>query len=306
MSEVMTVLGPVDAAKLGTTLPHEHLFCDLARVTYVWEQRLTEVALAVREAEYFADAGGRTIVDVTSRNLGRNPEGLVQVAKATGLNIVMGCGWYREPYYDEEVYEKSTNELADGIVREIDHGVRDSGIRPGIIGEIGCWRANIAPSEERSFRAAARAHKATGLTITTHAAHTPVGLKQLDLLEDEGVDLRRVIVGHCDTHPEADYHEAIAKRGAWVEFDFIRGIYEWEMEKEVRLITEFVRRGYLNQLLLSHDVCMKTHLKAYKGGGYEYLLARFVPRLLGKGITQEEIDVITRDNPRRALSGSPS
>ena len=303
-TEVMTVLGAVPADQMGITLSHEHLLIDQLPITGIGDHRISEIPLAVVEAQRYKEVGGTTIVDVTNRNLGRNPTALRRIAQETGLYIIMGCGWYREPFYEREVYEKTTNQIADDIVRDITHGVDDSGVRAGIIGEIGCNWHYISPAEERSFRAAARAHKATGLTITTHAANSPVGVDQLNLLEEEGVDLRRVIVGHCDTYPEPDYHEALAKRGAWVQFDTVRGGHEWEVEKRVRLVLEFVGRGYLRQLLLSHDVAWKSQLHAYGGTGYDYILTDFVPRLLNVGLSQEQIHILMVENPKSALAGT--
>ncbi len=304
MTSVMTVLGPVPADELGITLPHEHLQCDLARVTGRREEQLSDIDLAVAEVKRFRTAGGATVVDVTNRHLGRDPVALQTISRATGLHIVMGCGWYREPFYDREVFEKTTDQLADDIVAEVTRGVGDSGVRPGIIGEIGCDLHYVSPAEERSFRAAARAHQRTGLTITTHALRAPVGLAQLDLLTEERVDPSRVIVGHADTYPHPDYHDAVATRGAWVQFDTVRGVHEFEIEKRIRLVKEVIARGHLRRLLLSHDVCVPAHLRAYGGGGYDYLLTEFIPRLLGAGVAQEQIHTLTVENPRAALSGS--
>ena len=303
MAEVTTVRGPVAPEKLGRTLPHEHLLIDLARVTRNFDHFLHDRSLAVVEASQFRDAGGATIVDLTNRNLGRDPQGLCFIAEQTGLNIIMGSGWYREPYYDPEVYEKSTNQLADDIVRDILEGVDDTGIRAGIIGEIGSDdRRPISPAEERSFRAAARAQKRTGVTISTHAAFSRVGLEQLDLLMEEGVDPARVIIGHAGHMSDPDYHAALARRGAWVQFDRIRGMHEWDARRYVELIQEFLDRGFLRQLLLSHDVCMLPHLRAYGGTGYDFLLTDFVERLRGAGLSQREIDTLLIDNPRAALA----
>jgi predicted metal-dependent phosphotriesterase family hydrolase len=303
MPEVMTVRGPVAADKLGRTLPHEHLLIDLARVTRNFDHFVHDVTLATIEARRFRDAGGSTIVDLTNRNLGRDPRALCAIAEQTGLHIVMGCGWYREPYYDREVYEKSTSQLADEIVRDIVEGVDGTAIRAGIIGEIGSDdRRPISPAEERSFRAAARAHRRTGLTISTHAAFSRVGLDQLDLLEEEGVDPRRVIIGHAGHMSDPDYHAALAHRGAWVQFDRIRGMHEWDVRRYVDLIKTFLDRGFLHRLLLSHDVCMLPHLRAYGGTGYDYLLTDFTARLCAAGLTQLEIDTLLIDNPRAALA----
>ena len=301
--EIMTVLGPIPADQMGITLMHEHLFIDLCRVTRDPDHWLNDFNLTVKEVGLFSAAGGVTVVDVTNRDLGRDPLGLRKVAGETGLNVVMGCGWYREPYYRPEIYEKATDQVAEDIVREIQQGVNNTGVRPGIIGEIGCDRNYVSPPEERSFRAAARAHHRTGLTITTHAVRCPVGLDQLDVLEDEGVDLRRVIVGHCDTYPDPSYHETVAERGAYVEFDTIRSKFEWEIESRVQWVLLLVKKGYLKQILLSHDCCMKSHLRAYGGNGYDYIFRDFVPRLLEAGLSQEQVHILLVNNPRDALSG---
>ena len=302
-SEVMTALGPIPANQLGITLMHEHFTANLYRATADANHFLCDIPLAIREARRFRDAGGASVVDVTNRGLGRNPTLLRRVAQETGLHVIMGCGWYREPYYEEEVYTKTTNQIADEIVRDITEGVNGTGVKAGIIGEIGCHRHYILPAEERLFRAAARAHKQTGLTITTHAVRSPVGLDQLDLLQDETVDLRRVIVGHCDTYPDPQYHEAVARRGAYVEFDTIRGESEWDSQQRVECVEKLIDKGYLNQILLSHDVCMKSHLHAYGGEGYDYLLTGFIPRLLERGLTQEQAQILLVENPRNALTG---
>jgi predicted metal-dependent phosphotriesterase family hydrolase len=299
----MTVTGPVDAQRLGMTLPHEHLLIDLARITRNFDHLLHDVSLASEEAERFRLAGGQSVVDLTNRNIGRNPIALRQISERTGLNIVMGCGWYREPYFDPELYEKSTNQIADDIVRDLVKGVADSGIRAGVIGEIGSDDMRpISPAEERSFRAAARAQLRTGVTISTHAAFSRVGLDQLDLLVEEGVDPRRVIIGHAGHKSDPDYYEAIARRGAWVQFDRIRGTHEWDVARYVGLVVEFIRRGFLHKLLLSHDICMLPHLHAFGGTGYDFIPSEFVPRLRAAGLSEEQIGILLMRNPRAAFA----
>jgi len=128
-----------------------------------------------------------------------------------------------------------------------------------------------------------------------------VGMAQLDVLEEEKVDLRRVIDGHCDTFPEPEYHEAIARRGAWVEFDTIRGTYEDVYSQRAGFVKEITRRGYLNRLLLSQDICALSHLSARGGSGYAYLLTGFLPLLQSLGLSQEQTDRLTTLNPQQAL-----
>jgi phosphotriesterase-related protein len=122
-------------------------------------------------------------------------------------------------------------------------------------------------------------------------------------LDDEGVDLRRVIIGHCCTYPDPDYHEAIARRGAFVEFDTIRSSAEWDIAARINYVMLLVKKGYLRQILLSHDVCMKPHLHAYGGNGYDYIFADFAPRLLRAGLSQEQIQIVLMENPVSALTG---
>jgi phosphotriesterase-related protein len=302
--DVMTVRGPVRGDALGLTLPHEHLFLDLFRITRVRDGLLNDETLAIQEAARFKAAGGATLVEVTNHGLRRNPAAMRRVAEATGLHVVMGSGWYREPYYDHDyIARRTTADLAADFVAEIEKGDPETGIRPGIIGEIGADWSWVSPAEERVTRAAARAHRKTGLAVTLHALESPVGLQQLALLKEEGADPRRVIVGHSDTWPDPDYHDAIARQGAYVQFDTIRGLHPYEVEKALRLVTEFLRRGHLRQLLLSHDNCFKTHLVGYGGNGYAYLLTGFAPLLQKAGLSEEQLRVVLVENPRRVLTG---
>jgi predicted metal-dependent phosphotriesterase family hydrolase len=304
VTEVVTVLGAVPADRLGVALTHEHLILDLSRVTRDANGVLNEVPLAIQELGYYSRAGGTTVVEVTNRGLGRDPYALAEIARATGLNVVMGAGWYREPFYDRSIYERTTNAIADEIVRDLTVGVDDSGIRAGIIGEIGADLHYVSPAEERVLRAAARAHLQTGVTITTHGVRSPVGLAQLDILEDEGVDLRRVVIGHCDFYPHPDFHLAVARRGGVVQFDSIgRGFFEWDIDQRLDWVLRLIDQGFLQRILLSHDVCMKSHLRAYGGQGYDYVLTGFVPRLRQAGLSDEQIHTLTMDNPRSALTG---
>jgi phosphotriesterase-related protein len=302
-ASVMTVRGPVPAADLGVTLPHEHLFIDLLR-EYRGAGLLADEALATEELARFRDAGGTTLVDCTSEGLGRRPDALRRVSEATGVAIVMGSGHYRRPYLDEtRIDALSVDALADGIVRDLELGVDGTGVRAGIIGEIGCDRA-ISAVEERVFRAAARAHHRTGVTITTHAARWPVGEAQLDLLAEEGVDPSRVIIGHCDMVPDPAYHLRLVRRGAWVQFDTIQGVHELETRRRLDWITALVDAGFEGRLLLSHDVCLTSDLAAHGGPGYAYLLTGFRQRLLAHGVPAGLVDTLMVDNPRRALTGT--
>ena len=301
-STVMTVTGPVPISDLGFTLPHEHIFANQAR-EYRGNGLLNDEALAILEIEKLIGSGGRTLIDCTIDEVARDPLALQRVSKATGLNIVMGCGHYRDPYLDNNWFDKNAPDaIAEIIVRDLMEGVDDTGVRSGIIGEIGADKWYISAAEERSFRAAARAHHKTGITITTHAARWPVGLPQPDLLAEENVDPRRVIIGHCDMVPTPDYHEALAKRGAWVEFDTIRGESEYDTELRVGFVLKMVELGFAAHVLISHDLCLRTHMSVTGGCGYDFIIRDFIPRLKKAGLDDEIIHQITVENPARALT----
>jgi phosphotriesterase-related protein len=301
---VNTVLGEVAADDLGWTLTHEHLLIDIyVRFQPHREYMLFDVDLACAELAPFVAAGGSTLVEVTTNDIGRSPVRLAEIARRIGLNIVMGTGRYREPFYERELWETPTQQIADGLIRDIEVGT-DGGIKAGIIGEIGVHERHVSPVEERVHRAAARAQVRTGVALTTHSIASPVGLAQLDIFAEEGVDLRRVVIGHSDTYPDPDYHRALIRRGAFVQFDTIRGASEYETARTIGLITGLVDDGHIEHILLSQDVCATAHLTAYGGTGYGFLISTFSERLRQGGLAQEQLDQLFVRNPKRMLSGS--
>jgi phosphotriesterase-related protein len=307
---VRTVLGPVDPGELGWVLPHEHTAIALWHIANrwdYWELRRDEPVI-VEELAAFRAAGGGTLVDLTLDGVGRDPEWLARISRATGLHLVMGSGWYRGAHYPAEalIDRRSVGALADDIVRDAAVGVGGTGIRSGMIGEIGTDKPWLSAQEERVFRAAAQAARRTGLAITTHAVQSTVGLDQLDILEAEGADLSRVVVGHADSHPSLDYHLAIVARGAMLEFDFLgMSFTPLERHGEARIVEnlrELLSRGHVDRILLSQDVCHDSQLRRYGGNGYTYLADAFLPRLRAAGVSDDEIRTITVDNPRRILT----
>jgi predicted metal-dependent phosphotriesterase family hydrolase len=310
MSIVQTVLGPIDPGELGWVLPHEHTAIALWHIANrwdYWELRRDEPVI-VEELGAFRAAGGGTIVDLTLDGVGRDPTWLADISRATGLHVVMGSGWYRGAHYPTEtlVDRRSVDALADVIVGDATVGVGGSGIRAGIIGEIGTDKPWLSAQEERVHRAAARAARRTGYAITTHAVQSTVGLDQLDVFEAEGADLSRVVIGHADSNPSLAYHLAIVERGATVEFDFLGMTFTpLERHGEGRIvdnIRELLGRGHVERILLSQDVCHDSQLRRYGGNGYTYLADTFLPRLRAAGVSEAEIRTITVDNPRRLLT----
>ena len=310
MAHVQTVLGPIEPMRLGFTLPHEHTQIALwhapGRHDY-WELTPDE-PLIVEELGRFRAAGGTALVDLTLPGVGRDSAWLTRIARATGLHVVMGCGWYRGMHYPAEarIDRRSVDDLADELVGEIELGVAGTDARPGIIGEIGTDKPWLSAQEERVHRAAARASRRTGLAITTHGVMSDVGLAQLKVFEEEGADLGRVVVGHADSYPNLEHYLEIVRRGANLEFDFL-GMSFTPQERVgeprlIELLLELLSRGHADRLFLSQDVCHNAQLVHYGGHGYVYLAGTFLPRLRERGVSEAEIEQLTVLNPQRILT----
>jgi phosphotriesterase-related protein len=384
---VDTVLGPVAADDLGPTLIHEHIRMDLwpwfdapgpdataaeraAADLLVTDEPLvmervranpfavrdnlllTDADLAASELARFAAAGGRTVVDLTLDEIGRDPGFLRDVALRTGLNIVMGSGHYVGRAHPAAVLEASEQELRDEIVRDLTEGVpvgpamggrigvadpgtagvpgidtagagagtADPGagtatgtperVRAGIIGEIGTSDP-VDPREARVLRAACAAQRATGRTMVLHLdPWGRAGHAVLDRCEAAGVDLDRVVLAHLDPSlPDHAYHRSLAARGAWISYDIWgdedaygdRGMPTDDLRIAGVLVAHL--DGWEDRLLVSQDVCLKSQLRAFGGGGYDHLLVDIAPRLEAAGLDPLEVEALLVDNPRRALAG---
>ena len=302
---VQTVRGAIDPARLGFTLPAEHFYIQQ------WEVPGHEALYQLEDDDVFAEeiaafqaVGGTCVVDTTPPCIGRRPERLRGLSERTGIDIVMSCGWYLDAYLPPEdlVERRSVQSLAEQLIVEIREGVGDTGIRPGVIGEFGASKSYISPIEERIHRASARAQHATGIPMTTHAQHSLVGLDQLALFEEEGADLTRVAIGHCDSHPHLAYWLAVMERGAYVQLDNIGEQMGRHEERLAHLVRELVDGGHERQILLSHDMGVAPELRYHGGRGLTYLAETFMPRLRELGVTDDTLHTLTVENPARFLS----
>lgn len=340
---VQTVTGPVAREDLGIVLPHEHLFNDLSGVVdepsydfsavlvgrpvsaaHQWALRQDPYCCAdnmadkpvdavVAEVEAFARVGGRTVVDATGTPaIGRNPERLRAVAERTGLNVVMSTGAYLEKFEGEAITARSVDQQAQAISDELTHGVGETGIRPGMIGEIG-----ISPSftdgERASLRAAATAqrnHPAVALNV-----HLPgwerYAHEILDIVLDEvGVDPAKVSLAHADpSGDDPDYQRALLDRGVWLEFDMIGLDITFPKEgvsptapQTADAVAALIEAGYAGQLLLSHDLFLKQMWTQHGGNGFAFVPTVFLAMLRQRGVPEETLSRLVRDNPAALLT----
>ena len=280
---------------------------------------LSDEAVAVAEVMEFRDRGGGTIVDVTSIGLKRDPKALLRVSETTGLHIVMVTGYYQRVYHPVDMDHRSVEDLMEVIVSDVTTGVGGTDIRSGIIGEIGVNGGPITANEEKSIRAAGKASLITGAPISLHRGG--VGSERhrtLDILEEEGVDLGRVILGHSDEiADDLGLMLELLERGTYVQLDLIgrvevvmkidrlgpgEGIGPSVTARDAEAVPLLIEAGYEDKVLLSHDVCWKTHLKKYGGFGYSYILEHFIPHLRNKGVAESSIEKMMVTNPARILA----
>ena len=268
---------------------------------------LADEPLAIQEALEFKDRCGGTIVDVTNIGLKRDPEALRRVSVATGLNIVMGAGWYQKVFHPDDMDIRSVEDLSAEIVNDVSLGVGETGVRAGIIGEVGVNGDPITPNEEKSIRASARASLITGAAMTFHEAG--LGAEKhdvLDMVEEEGADLSRVVISHCNSiATELPFMLELLERGVYVEFELVgqsEALGVSVTKQAAEAVPKLIDAGYGDRVLLAQDVCVKTHLKRYGGPGYSYMQETFIPHLQTLGVTSGDIERIFVENPKRFLT----
>jgi phosphotriesterase-related protein len=346
--KVQTVLGLVNPDSLGITLPHEHLLCDLSAYfiepteagrkssayepvsleNLSWVRRryfknydnlvFTSKELAIKEALLFKYAGGNTIVELSNIGIARDPQGLAYIARATGLNIIMGSGYYIAASHPPELKNKSIGEIAEEITKDVLTGVGDTGIRAGIIGEIGCSDP-LEADERKVIQAAALAQRRTGAAINIHPSpfSDALNLEIVEILRIAGADLNRVVFSHVDQWClKIDTLRKIAEAGCFIEHDsfgfqadieFSFGKWRDLPSDAQRLnnVKQLINEGYLGKLLISQDNCTKYRLVAYGGWGYAHILENLIPVMRAKGFTEEHLHTLMVENPKRLLQFVP-
>lgn len=255
----------------------------------------------------FKKAGGGTIVDVSNFGLSRDPERLKRISQASGLNVVMGAGWYQKMFHPRDMSVRTVDELTDIIVHDITVGAQGTHIRSGVIGEIGVEGRPLTENEIKSTRASARASRITGAPMSFHMGGGTPEEKQriLDIVQEEGVDLNHVVMGH-NSGGNVEQMKRITDRGAYLEFDFLgfgaKGVTPEATEQLAQNVVTLINGGLTERILFGHDVCTQAQLKKNGGGGYGYISNKLIPALKAKGVSDEAIHKIMVENPRRVLT----
>ena len=343
VGKIQTVNGPVDPNSLGITLTHEHLLIDLSWFRtepaeasakeffhrplsqdilgytrhHVMPNRdnsqLLDVNVAIDETMLYKQYGGNSLVDATSIGIARDPKGLARVSRATGVNIIMGASHYVAPAHPVDMDSRSEDEIFEKIVEDVTEGVDGTGIRSGVIGEVGCsWP--LTDNERKVLRASGRAQQATGAPLLIHPGRDETApLEIIEVLSEVGTDLGHTIMGHLDrTVFLHDTLKKIAESGCYMEWDLFGSEQSYysantniDMPGDARKMDDIawiISQGYGDKIVIAHDICAKQRLVKYGGHGYFYILNHIVPRMRARGYTQQAIDKILVANPASVLA----
>jgi phosphotriesterase-related protein len=334
---IQTVCGEIPVEKLGVTLAHEHLLIDLRALVDepqtdkdVFYEKLRldnryqvyndpykikdnavidNFEIAVRELEIFKAAGGDTVVDVTLDEIGRDPMALKALSERTGVQIVMGCGRYIDGALNEKLRSMTEKELAEEMIKDVTVGARGTGVKAGVIGEIGT-SAVITPTERKNLTAAGIAAAETGKAIHVHTAlYQDNGIEVVETLKKQNVPAEKIAIDHVDVLLREDYLLKLLDMGARVEFDnfgkefyisprsggLLTSRFAYDLER-AQLIAKLVKKGYLSQILITNDICLKSMLCAYGGNGYAHTLKTVKDMLLDEGLSEAQFQTLVVDN----------
>jgi predicted metal-dependent phosphotriesterase family hydrolase len=301
-----TVLGDVETQALGATYCHEHLFTSPRADVIEQDQDLVldDPHRAAAELRAFRSAGGGALVEVTTPEFGRCPEGLRELSRRVGVHIVATTGHVSEEYWKGVLPLDETTEdaLVAELLRDLTDGMVESGPRSGMI-KVGSSKNQVTETERKIMRAAATVQRETGAPITTHTTAGTAALEQIDALDEAGADLSHVCIGHLDRLLDWDYHLRIARRGVFLGYDCISKEHYQPDARRIEFIVRLFEAGYGRRICLSGDLARRGYLEAWGGGpGYRYILERFIPRLQKAGLNDEAVHDLLVDNPARLLA----
>ena len=334
---IQTVLGEIKESELGVCSSHEHVFIDMRNCVditgdegkHFYEKLepsnrvecfsnpygildnalLEGIDDAIEEMSYFKEYGGSSIVDVTPDEIGRDPLALAAVSRKSGVNIILGCGHYYQKAHFPYVKDVSIETLAEEIRRDILVGIGNTGIKAGVIGEIGT-SAIISDDEKKVLRAAGIVSAETGKAIHVHTdLYTENGYEIIDILTQEGASPEKICIDHIDVKLRPNYIRDLLKLGVYVEFDnfgkefFSNGDrrFAYDLER-ISLLKVLIEEGNANKILVCNDICLKTMWKKFGGLGYAHILRDIKDMAIKSGIGAEVYNSILTDNVRNFLA----
>ena len=315
MATINSVLGEMDTADLGFTLSHEHVLVSSAGIQQIYPEfidRAATIARGIADLTAARAEGLRSIIDVTTIDLGRDIRLLEEVSRGSGVHIVCATGTWRD--IPRVFWTATPDDIAPLYIREIQEGIEDTNIKAGVI-KVANDMGGVTPEGEIILRAAARAQKATGVPISTHTwAPERVGEQQVAIFKDEGIDLNRVYIGHSNDTDDIGYLTGLLEQGVWIGLDRYPGrpeVLDWEARTQTAY--KLIQAGWAHRIMLGHDwsvALLIAHREARAArdianpDGYLFITRRVLPRLAQLGASQDDIHKIMIDNPRRFFEGN--
>jgi phosphotriesterase-related protein len=293
MSFIRLLNKDIPPEELGFTYSHEHIVC----VPPHWAEKGEEDLLlddpekSLGDVEIFKSLGGKTIVDATAVDYGRDVQAVYDISRKTGVQIVGTAGFNKGFLWDGQkpgtggtfarwIEASTEDQLTDFVIGEVETGMNGTSLRGGQV-KIGTGYNSISPMEEKTIRAVARAHLQTGAPMHCHTEAGTMALEQIELLRREGVELSSVSFGHMDRNPDPWMHRRVAGTGAYLCFDGIGKVKYSSENVRIGCILQLVRDGFQKQILVSGDMARKSYYMSYKyGPGLGYIIAKWIPRFI--------------------------
>jgi phosphotriesterase-related protein len=282
----------------GYTLTHEHMSIKLSPGDLGTES----FELLCRDLEDAYRYGVRNIVDMTNQSMGRAPAYVRRLTEETGINIILSTGHYLEDFIDPAVLHQTPEAIAEEPIRDLTEEIDGSGMKAGIIGEIAWSYPGPREKELKSWEGMCLAARRTGATVSTHPSHGELQLPQAEYLLSHGVAPEKIVIGHIEFYMSDASLKKLLNMGIYIGLDMIGKKAGWGDEYRADTLRKVKKWGRLDRVLLSMDLCRREDLRSAGGYGYAYLFETFIPMLEKRGITGDDIELMLKKNPEKALA----
>jgi phosphotriesterase-related protein len=330
MASIPTVTGPIESSELGRTLIHEHLVSEDEAVHMQWPHLGTvkeqdDMAVDVPAGGQFDVAveclrgamehGVKSMADPSAMFLGRDIDLMRRVSEETGMQIVPCTGIYTYEHLPPYFALRDADAMADCFVHDIEEGIQGTDAKAAFI-KVAADEPGVTENIEKTHRAAARASVRTGKPIMAHtrpASNT--GPRQIEIFLEEGVDPAKIHMAHTGDTDDLDYIEGLLEKGVWIGMDRYGLEIFLPAEQRNKTVLALLERGYAERMFLSQDYCatidwypveLANQLQEgglVKGWGMTLIFEEIIPTLREGGMTDEQLETMLVDNPRRWLSG---
>lgn len=303
MAFIRTVLGDIAPEALGVCYGHEHVVGRPPGTAAGSDLDFTDESVALRELALYTQAGGRSLIEMSTPDYGRDAAAMVRVSRASGVHLVAATGYNKDKFSLPFTQDASVDELTARFVADIETGMDGTDARAGLV-KAAANLNEISPAEEKLYRAAVRTHLQTGAPISTHSEAGTMMLEQVALFRDEGADLSHVVIGHADRLLDYDLHRRLAETGVTLSYDQFAKEKYYPDRQRIDFIKRLIAEGFGGQILLAGDMAKRSYWPSYDvggGPGLTFILWRILPWMREDGVAEADIQRMLVDNPARVF-----